>query len=193
MRKIVYLWLLCSLSLNLVMGQCDSILIDIVDDFDSTRLISSKPCNIGYMVPSQFETLDGFKLIEEGKIMITFTQNDTLNAFFMTIAVQERGYKKVDPEEKVLLALTNETVIGLWDIPDKGVFDRSTNMRRYQHVCVIPYDQLFNLSYNGIKKIRIPYKEGYQHDIVITPEQQENIKQHILCIAERLNILPVKP
>lgn len=193
MKSIIYSFLFCCLAFYQIDAQCDSLVIDVVDDFDSTRLISSKPINIGYLVPSQFETIEGFKMVEEAKVMVTFTQNDTIDAFFMTIAVQERGYKKIDPGERVKLALTNDKIVGLIDFPDKGVFDRTTNMRLYQHVCLVPYDQLFNLSEFGIKKIRITYKEGYYHDIVILPEQQENIKQQLICIAERLEMTLRKP
>lgn len=193
MRRMFYLLILGIVFQYNAIGQCDSLVIDIVDEFDSTRLISSQTVNIGYMVPSKFETIDGFKLVEEGKVMITFTQNDTLNAFFMTLAVQEREFQKISSAKNVFLALTNDSIVGLLNFPDKGVFDRTTNMRRFQHYCVVPYDQLFNLSYNGIKKIRIQYDGGYKHDIVIIPKQQELIKEQILCIAKRLNMLPIKP
>ncbi len=173
--------------------QCDSLLIDITDDFDSTRLVAARAINIGYLVPSQFETIDGFKMIEEAKVLFSFTQNDTLDAFFMTLAVQEREYRKIRSGTNVLLALSNKKIVGLLNLPDKGVFDRTTNMRRYLHTTVIPYDQVFNLAYNTIKKIRIEYEGGYKHDIVILPEQAEMIKEQILCVAERLNIFPTKP
>ncbi len=174
-------------------GQCDSLIIEDIDEFDSTRLVTSTSVSIGFMIPSQFETLDGFKLIEEGKLLITFTENDSINAFFLTLAVQEREYVKIKSEKNVLLKLNNDQIIGLLNVADKGVFDRSTNMRRYQHTCVVPYDQLFNLSFNLIDQIRIMYEGGYVHDLKLSIQQQEAVRQRIKCLAEKMNVLNVKP
>lgn len=186
--------------LVLVMGlmgksfaQCDSLLVEDIDAFDSTLLVTSLPISIGYMVPSQFETIDGFKLVEEGKLLISFTENDSIEAFFLTLAVQEREYVKIKSDKNVLLQLSNNQIVGLLNVADKGVFDRTTNMRRYQHTCVVPYDQLFNLSYHTIQQIRIMYEGGYYHDLKLTLEQQELVRESIQCLAERMNLLTVKP
>jgi len=145
------------------------------------------------MIPSQFETLDGFKLVEEGKLLFSFTEDESINAFFLTLAVQEREYVKIKSEKNVLLLLSNEQIIGLLNVADKGVFDRTTNMRRYQHTCVVPYDQVFNLSYHTVQQIRIMYEGGYYHDIKLSLEQQDAIKESIKCLAERMNVLKNKP
>ncbi len=189
-------WLIIILGLIVsgqLFAQCDSLLIEDVDAFDSTLLVTSSPVSIGYMVPSQFETLEGFKLIEEAKMLITFTENDSIDAFFLTLAVQEREYLKIQSEKNVLLLLSNEDIIGLLNVADKGVFDRSTNMRRYQHTCVVPYDQIFNLSFHNIEQIRIMYEGGYYHDIKLTLEQQEAVRMRIKCLAEHLKVLNAKP
>ncbi len=189
-------WLILFLAIffsGKLLAQCDSLLIEDIDDFDSTLLVTSTPVSIGFMVPSQFETLDGFKLVEEAKLLITFTENDSINVFFLTLAVQEREYLKISSEKNVLLLLSNEEIIGLLNVADKGVFDRSTNMRRYQHTCVVPYDQVFNLSFHDIEQIRIMYDGGYYHDIKLAMEQQEAVKERIKCLAERMNVLKVKP
>lgn len=174
-------------------GQCDSLLIEDIDDFDSTLLVTSLPISIGYLIPSQFETMEGFKLVEEAKLLISFTENDSIDAFFLTLAVQEREYVKIKSDKNVLIQLSNDQIIGLLNVADKGVFDRSTNMRRYQHTCVVPYDQLFNLSFHTIQQIRIMYDGGYYHDIKLTLEQQEIVKESIKCLSERMNVLKVKP
>lgn len=174
-------------------AQCDSLLLEDIDDFDSTLLVTSLPISIGYMIPSQFETLDGFKLVEEGKLLISFTENDSIDVFFLTLAVQEREYLKIRSDKNVLLQLSNNQIVGLLNVADKGVFDRTTNMRRYQHTCVVPYDQLFNLSFHTIQQIRIMYDGGHYHDIKLTLEQQEIVRQSIKCLAERMDIFIVKP
>jgi hypothetical protein len=174
-------------------AQCDSLLIEDVDDFDSTLLVTSLPISIGYMIPSQFETIDGFKLVEEGKLLISFTENDSIEAFFLTLAIQEREYVKIKSDKNVLLQLSNNQILGLLNVADKGEFDRTTNMRRYQHTCVVPYDQLFNLSYHTIQQIRIMYEGGYYHDVKLTLEQQEFVRESVKCLAERMNLLTVKP
>lgn len=193
MKQVCFLLVLMVSFLGKSMSQCDSLLIEDVDDFDSTLLVTSLPISIGYMIPSQFETIDGFKLVEEGKLLISFTENDSIDAFFLTLAVQEREFLKIQSDKNVLLQLSNNQIVGLLNVADKGVFDRSTNMRRYQHTCVVPYDQLFNLSYHTIQQIRIMYDGGYYHDIKLTLEQQEIVKQSINCLAERLNVMVVKP
>ncbi len=193
MKQVCLLLVLTVSFLGKNIGQCDSLLIEDIDDFDSTLLVTSLPVSIGYLVPSQFETIDGFKLVEEGKILISFTENDSIDAFFLTLAVQEREFVRIKSDKNVLLQLSNDQIIGLLNVADKGVFDRSTNMRRYQHTCVVPYDQLFNLSYHTIQQVRIMYDGGYYHDIKLTLEQQELIRESIKCLAERMNILVAKP
>jgi len=192
----IQVWLILAFvvfGLGSAWSQCDSLMVEDVDDFDSTRFVSSHAISIGFLVPSEFETLEGFKLVEEAKALITFTEKDSLEAFFLTLAVQEREYLRISQGKNVLLKLSNDDIIGLLNVPDKGVFDRSTNMRRYQHTCVVPYDQVFNLSFHSIEQIRIIYDKGYYHDIKLSLEQQEAIRERIKCLAERMNVLKAKP
>ena len=194
-------------------AQCD-FAINEIDDFDSTHTIVTKPINIGYMIPSNFQTADGYKMIEEGKVMFTFTQNDTLNAFFLVIGLAEREFLTVEEGFNVILKVESlkDTVdlgddvpkteaseemagaelIGLYTVPDRGDFDRKTNMRIYTHTCVVPLDQVFNLSFTGIEKIRINYKTS-RHTITLSKEQRESIKKAVQCVAEAMKLFPSKP
>jgi hypothetical protein len=83
-------------------------------------------------------------------------------------------------------------LIGLYTVPDRGNFDRKTNMRIYTHTCVVPLDQVFNLSYTGIEKIRINYKTG-RHTITLDKMQRESIKKAVQCVAEAMKLFPSKP
>ena len=65
-------------------GQCDSI-IQQVDEFDSTLIVAHPWINVGYTVASNFQTLDGPKMIEEGKIMLSYASNDSTGSFFLRI------------------------------------------------------------------------------------------------------------
>ena len=194
-------------------AQCD-LAINEIDDFDSTHTVVTKAINIGYMIPSNFQTVDGYKMIEEGKIMFTFTQNDTLDAFFIVIALAEREFLTVEEGFNVILKVESPTdtvdlgkdvpktdateittgsdLIGLYTIPDRGSFDRKTNMRIYTHTCVVPLDQVFNLSYVGIEKIRINYKTS-KHTITLDKEQRESIKRAVQCVAKAMKLFPSKP
>lgn len=196
-----------------VNAQCD-FAINEIDDFDSTHTIVTKPINVGYMIPSNFQTANGYKMIEEGKVMFTFTQNDTLNAFFLVIGLAEREFLTVEEGFSVILKIESlkdtvdlgsdvpkveaseeiagSNLIGLYTLPDRGNFDRNTNMRIYTHTCVVPLDQVFNLSYAGIEKIRINYKTG-RHTLTLSREQQEAIKKAVQCVAEAMKLFPSKP
>ncbi len=172
-------------------GQC-SYPIDSVDEFDHTRLVAFAPINIGYLVASEVETEEGLLPIEEGKVMFTFTQNDTLNSFFLTLAIPERNYLVIEPGFNVLLKLNNEQIVGLYNFPDKGTFDPNTNMRIYQHTGVVPLDLFYNLTHHTITRIRINYK-GYKKTISVTPEQQEAIRKAVRCIGEAVELFPIRP
>lgn len=191
MKKLVSLCILFAFAALRLSAQCD-LAVDVVDDFDSTRLISAKAVNIGYMIPSKFETLDGPKLIEEGKLLFSYTENDSINCFFITLAIAEYNYEYIDVGFNVLLKLSNGEVIGLYNVPDSGTFDKKTNMRLYQHTCVASLDLFSKLVFYNIEKIRIEYKKQ-RRTLTLSGKQQAEVKQAIQCVGERLGMFPVKP
>ena len=171
-------------------GQCDYP-IDSIDEFDHTRLVAFAPINIGYLIASEVETEDGVLPIEEGKMMFTFSENDTLDAFFLTVAVPERNYLPIESGFNLLLKLSNEQVVGLYNFPDKGTFDPGTNMRIYQHTGLVPLDVFYNLTHHTITKIRIRYKT-YKKTISLTPEQQEAVREAVRCIGKAVDVFPLQ-
>lgn len=181
-------FLLWALSLE---GQCKPA-VDVVDEFDSVRTVAAKPINAGYMVPSNFQTVDGIAMIEEAKLLFLYSEKDSIRSFFLTVAVPEREYLSIESGFNVLLKLDDEQVVGLMNVPDQGLFDNKTNMRLYQHVCVIPMDLFFALTHLKIEKIRINYKT-YKHTIELTPPQQEAIRKAIRCVGETVGLFSVKP
>ncbi len=172
-------------------AQCE-LAVDYIDEFDSTRMLATAPRDIGYQVPSLFETEEGFTFIQEAQVLFSFTQNDTLDAVFMTLAVPEYKYHKIEPGRNVGLKLKTGQIIWLLNIPDRGTFDRNTNMRVYLHTCALPLDVYYNLLLNPIEKIRVSYA-GYNHNMTLLPQQQEGIQADLNCIGKRLGAFPVKP
>jgi hypothetical protein len=178
-----------------VQGQCDSLLYDNIDEFDSTRVVTAPSVNIGYMVPSNFQTVDGFKMVEEAKALFGFTRQDSINTFFMTLAVAEREYHTTENGNNVLLKLVIgefEEVVGFYTASDRGVFDPETNMRVYQHTSIVPLDAFYRMASANIEKIRIYYK-GYKRTLQLTPEQQEAIREAVRCVGEAAKMYPVRP
>lgn len=169
------------------------IVVDEIDSFDSTRTIAAKPINIGYQIPSQFLLDNGSnKMIEQGKAMFSYTENDTINCFFLTLAMAEHTYFSIDAGYNVLLLLSDQRVVGLLNVPDKGEFDKTVNMRIYQHTCVVPLDMFYALSTHTIEQIRIEYK-GFKKTLEVLPEQQEAIRQAVRCVGEATGLYPIKP
>lgn len=211
--KRLFLFFLFSVGLYALNAQCD-FAINEVDDFDSTHSVVTKAINIGYMIPSNFQTADGYKMIEEAKAMFTFSQNDTLNAFFLVLGLAEREFLTIEEGFSVILKVESlkDTVdlgkdvpkvdpadntkgsdlIGLYTVPDRGNFDKNTNMRLYTLTCLVPLDHVFTLSYAGIEKIRIYYKNS-RHTITLNKDQQASIKKAVQCVAEAMKLFPIKP
>lgn len=194
----------------LLQAQC-SFAINEIDDFDSTHTVVTKAINIGYMIPSNYQTADGYKMIEEAKAIFTFTQNDTLNAFFLVLGLAEREFLTAEEGYSVILKIealkdtvdlgsdvpkvdpeAGSDLIGLYTVPDRGSFDKNTNMRIYTHTCLVPLDQVFTLSYASIEKIRINYKNS-RRTITLTKDQQVEIKKAVQCVAEAMKLFPIKP
>jgi len=208
--KRLFFFFLFVLGLYTLQAQCN-FAINEVDDFDSTHTVVTKAINIGYMIPSNYQTADGYKMIEEAKALFTFTQNDTLNSFFLVLGVAEREFLTVEEGFSVILKIESlkDTVdlgddvpkvapeagsdlIGLYTVPDRGNFDKNTNMRIYTHTCLVPLDHVFTLSYAGIEKIRINYKNS-RHTITLNKEQQAEIKKAVQCVGEAMKLFPIKP
>ena len=192
MRKAILL--LCSsilFTLPAAFGQCEYP-IDSIDVFDSTRLVVFKPIPIGYLIPSELETEAGPLMIEEGKLMFTFTQNDTLDAFFLSLSVAERGYFPIGNGQNVLFKLSNDQIVGLYNVPDRGVFDKRTNMRIYTHMLLVPHDLFFNLTHHKVEMIRINY-QNQKKTLVLTPRQQEELREAVRCIGQAVELFPIKP
>lgn len=173
-------------------AQCDFYTEDL-DDFDSTLTVVSNPVNLGYMIPSEYETVDGPKMVEEGKMLVSYAENDSINSFFLTIGLLERTFIKAESGMNVRLKLSNDKIVTLLNLPDRGTFDRTTNMRIYQHTCILPLDMYYLLTYHKIEKIRVEYPGHAPHDLTLSVEQQDAILEALKCVGERANLYPVKP
>lgn len=176
-------------------GQCEELIYDQVDEFDSTRVVTAPSVNIGYMVPSNFQTIEGFKMVEEAKAIFGFTRQDSVNSFFIILAVAEREYLSTEVGDNVLLKLViedYEEVVGFYTVPDKGVFDAETNMRIYHHSCIVPLDAFYRMASAKIEKIRVYYKDT-KRTITLTSQQQAAVQQAVRCVGEAAKVYPVRP
>jgi len=170
------------------------IAFDELDDFDSLRTIGAEAVNFGLLIPSMFETEKGPKFIEEGKFLFMYTENDSINSFFMTLAIPEYDYQPIANDYNVFIKLLNseEEVFPLYNVPDQGTFDKGTNMRIYQHTCVVPIDFFYRLAYNKIEKIRIVYKKQ-KRTFTLSDAQQAEVQRAIQCVGKAAGLWPVKP
>ncbi len=195
MKPLLLLGLLTGLSFFFsqptVQAQCE-LAIDEVDPFDSTRTIGALPVNFGYVIPSKFETAEGPKMVEEGKMLFSYTENDSINGFFMTFAVQEYNYEQIETGHNVQVKLSDGEVIALYNISDNGTFDKTTNMRIYQHTCIIPLDLFYRMTFSTIELMRIQYKKK-NRIIEISKKQQEAFRAAIQCVGRHSGLYPVKP
>lgn len=186
-----FLPLVWALTISFSYGQCKPA-IDEVDAFDSTRTVAAKAVNIGYLIPSNFETANGPKMIEEAKLLFSFSENDSIRSFFLTVAVQEREFLRIDNDFNVLLLLDDEQVIATMNVSDQGVFDPATNMRLYQHTCIVPLDLFFALTHLKVAKIRINYRT-YKHTIDLSERQRTELREAVRCVGEAVQLIPVRP
>ncbi|NRB51984.1 MAG: hypothetical protein HRU41_30205 [Saprospiraceae bacterium] len=191
MRKLICLlsWLIATTSI--VNAQCEIVLNE-YDAFDSVRTVAAAHVNMGLMIPSLFETVDGPKIIEQGKAMFMYSEKDSISSFFMLFAISEYGYHPIDSGQNVLIKLSDGEVIGLHNFPDDGQFDKNTNMRVYSHACVVPLDLFYRLADTYIEQIRINYKKKKQ-TIKLSKEQQEAIRAAVECVGTEVGVYPVKP
>lgn len=172
-------------------GQCN-LIHNKVDEFDSTHTVAAKAVNVGFIIPSNFETPEGPKMIEEGKLLFSYSEHDSIRGFFLIVALQEREYLRVDNDYNVLLMLEDNQIIELMNFSDQGVFDSGTNMRLYQHTCIVPLDLFYALTHLKIAKIRIQYRT-YKHTVELSEGQQEAFRASVRCVGEALNMLQIRP
>lgn len=172
-------------------AQCE-LAFDEYDDFDSLRTVASEAVSFGYMVPSLYETINGPKLIEEGKAVVMYSENDTINSFFLTLAIQEYTYQPIESGFNVLMKLSDGEVISFYNVPDRGTFDDTTNMRLYQHTLVVPLDMFYRLTFSTIEAIRVEYKK-YKRTLKLSEKQQIAIRDAMQCVGRRVELYPVKP
>lgn len=184
------LWI-CLLPTAYAAAQC-KVALDEIDPFDSLRTVVSQSVTIGNQVPSKFETADGPKLIEEAKLLFTYTEKDSIRSFFLVLGIQEWEYHRIDNDYNVLLMLDDGQVIELMNFSDQGVFDTRTNMRLYQHTCLIPMDLFYALTHFKVQKIRVNYRTE-KRTVDIQPGQQTVLRNAVRCVGERIGMSPIKP
>lgn len=188
-----YLFLALFFLGNHLYAQCDSMSTNL-DPFDSTLVISAPPINIGYMVPSNFQTIDGFKLVEEAKLQLMYAGNDSIGSLFLTIGLAERHFQTISAgKDKVMILTDSSRIEGLLNVPDRGTFDSNSNMRVYQHICVLPLDLFYTLTIDPIAQIRVYYDGGYKHTIKLTPEQKTALLEALKCLGAEAGIFPKSP
>lgn len=191
MKRLLLMTFLWLTTLAAAHAQC-KVAVETIDEFDSTRLVVSQPVNIGNMIPSNHRNADGMLMVEEAKLLFSFTENDTLGAFFFTIAAAEREYYATEEGYNVYLIMADGTLLGMMNYPDKGTMDDKTLMRIYTHTCVAPVQYFFIMADTYIDRIRILYK-GHKRTIKLTPEQREEARKAIRCVGEKLYFYPIKP
>ncbi len=167
---------------------------DEMDAFDSLRTIGAEAVSIGLLIPSRFETNSGPKIIDEGQMMFMYSENDSINSFFMTLAIAEYDYQPIENDLNVFIKLkdTEADVISVYNVPDEGTFDKSTNMRIYQHTCVVPMDLFYQLANHEIEKIRINYKKQ-KRTITLSADQRIAAQKAVQCVGKAAGLWPVKP
>lgn len=189
--KIFFSCLLSLLFCSALSAQCE-LAFDEVDEFDSLRTVAAQPVSFGYVIPSLFETAKGPKYIEEGKVAIMYSENDSINSFFFTLAIPEYSFRSIEQGFNVLMKLSDGNVIGLYNVPDRGTFDKTTNMRLYLHTCILPLDMYYRLTFSTIESIRIEYKD-IKRTFVLDEEQQLAIREALQCVGKTVELYPVKP
>ena len=92
----------------------------------------------------------------------------------------------------VKLLLDDESVIGFYNFPDEGEFDRTINMRLYQHTCAIPLDYYYKLAYHKVAQIRVEY-ERQNRTLILNTKQQEALRTAIQCVGWQIGLYPINP
>lgn len=192
MKQTLYFFFFLFCSLNTLVAQCEFAL-DEVDEFDSLRTIASAAIPIGFKVSSNFMGADGYNtIIDEGKAIFSFSEGDSINAFFLILGIMEREYIPAQAGMTIQLKLSNGEIIGLLNAPDRGEFNKQTNMRLYTHTAILPTDNYPSLADNYIEKIRIKYKRQ-KRMLTLTEDQQKQLQEVIRCVGEAVFFYPTKP
>ncbi len=168
------------------------IAVDQVDPFDSLRTVASEPIILGHRMLSQYETENGPTVIPEAKAVMLFSENDTLNGFFLVLVLPEYDYKAVDQGFNVKVKLANDTIIGFYTFPDQGYFDKKTNMRHYTHTALLPMNQYYMLTTFPVQLLRVEYPK-HRRTIELTAEQQQKLMEAARCVGERVGMYPINP
>ncbi|MEZ4983861.1 MAG: hypothetical protein R2795_02290 [Saprospiraceae bacterium] len=168
------------------------IAFDEIDPFDSLKIVGSEVVALGYMIPSKYETEDGPKMVEEARAVVVFTENDSISGFFLNLVLPEYKLQPIGDGDNVKLLLEDSTVIGLYNFPDEGAFDRNINMRVYQHTCAVPMDYYYKLVYQRITQLRIEYKNQYR-TLKLSESQQLALKKAFQCVGNRVSLYPIHP
>ncbi|MBK8567045.1 MAG: hypothetical protein IPN76_27880 [Saprospiraceae bacterium] len=185
MKHILPIFLLLVLGIT-ASAQC-KIALDKIDEFDSTRLIATKPFNIGYLVATGNVAggFDGKESVEEGKAIFSFGNENNIRSFFLTLAVVERKFYMIDAEYNVHLKLKDGQILTLLNVPEDGEFDRKIMMWKYVHTCVVPLEYFHALRNGLVEKIRIEYT-NYKQTIVLEDKQAQALQDAVKCVEERL-------
>jgi len=195
MKYLFPIFLLLAFGQTTFAQKCKSIALDTIDEFDTTRLIATKPVNIGYIIPTGnvAEDIKGQETVIEGKAIFSFGNENRIRSFFLSLAVVDRKFYMIDTEYNVFLKFTNGQIIRLFNVPADGEFDTKILMWKYLHTCVVPLEHFFLLRDELVEKIRIEYN-GYKQTIVLEEKQAKALQDAVKCVEERLNSTsPDKP
>jgi len=171
------------------------IAVNSFDEFDSTRLITTEPVILGYLVPTKnlSEELDGKTVTEEAKAIFTYAEGtNRVRSFFLTLVVTEYEYLNIENGFTVFLKLSNGKIIKLYNVPDSGELNRDIIMWLYQHTCVVPLEVFHLLKNERIEKIRIVY-ENAKRTIILDEKQQRELQNAIQCVDLILRNSAVRP
>lgn len=168
------------------------IAFDEIDPFDNLHTVGSETVSLGYLIPSKYEEVSGPKIIEEAEVIVLFTENDSISGFFLNLVMPEYKLQPIAQGINVKLLLEDTTVIGLYNFPDEGEFDRTINMRVYQHTCALPLDYFYKIANQKILQIRIEY-ENQNKTLKLNLEQQEAFRKAVQCLGVAVDLYPIKP
>lgn len=173
-------------SITGIYSQC-KIALDTLDVFDSTRIIATKPINLGFLIATgnTAEGLSGKETVEEAKAIFSFANENQIRSFFLTLGVVERRFYMIEPDYNVFLLFSDGNILQLLNVPDQAEFDRKILMWRYVHTCVVPFEIFLMMKNTPIEQIRIVYRD-FKQTIVLEAKQQKALQDAVLCVEERL-------
>ena len=186
MKNLLLLTLFLLVSLPGAFSQC-KIALDTLDQFDTTRIIATKPFNLGFLVATGnvAEDMEGKETVEQAKAIFSFANEHKIRSFFLTLGVVERKFYMIDPDYTVLLMFSDGNILKLFNVPDQPEFDRKILMWRYVHTCVVPLEIFQMMKNTTVEQIRINYKD-FKQTIVLEEKQQKALQDAVRCVEERL-------